>query len=367
MTALSLYLMRLFSAGSLSFFGVATLLVYIMQTLRLFDLVTAKGQDIFTLFGQSALNTPAFAVQILYICMGVGLARALLSLQSSHELHAIHSSGRLSALWLALAGFVFGGVALALLLSNWVEPAANRSYADWSTEVAADLVGRSLNPHRFSEVVPGLVIVIGGRDRDGTVRDFFANDQRDPKSQRTYMAKSAVIAIGNDGYNLSLRNGAIHYQQAGSKFTAINFARYDLSLDRLVQSDSRTEQLDQKNTWRILTEAGGFSGLDTEARFTISRRLAEGTRLAGLCLFVFSLMAFPSGRRKSTRMPFEVIVVILALCDRSLGGLLAPTSPWGHHFGAMIFLGMSAITLALQVYGARLPSIRQLFGRQVLA
>ncbi len=360
MTGLSLYLLRLFAVGSLAFFAVATMLVYVMQTLRLFDLVTAKGQDIFTLFGQSALNTPAFAVQILYICMGVGMARALRGLQATRELHAIHSGGRISGLWQALAGFIFGGMVLALALSNWIEPAGNRAYSDWSAEVAADLVGRSLNPHRFSEVVPGLVIVIGARDRDGTVRDFFAHDRREPKSHRTYMAKSAVIEIGDDGYNLSLRDGALQYQQDGAKFTAIDFARYDLSLEKLVQSDNRQEIFDQKSTWRIVAEAGGFAGLDTEARYKVSQRLAEGTRLAGLCLFVFALMAFPTGRRQRTRIPFEVIVVILALGDRALGGLLAPGSAWGHHFGALTFVGLSVIVLLLQVYGSKLPDWRHL-------
>lgn len=359
MTGLSLYLLRLFAMGSMAFFSVAAMLVYVMQTLRLFDLVTAKGQDIFTLFGQSALNTPAFAVQILYICMGVGLARALRGLQATRELHAIHSGGRINALWQALAGFILGGMIFALALSNWIEPAGNKAYTDWSAEVAADLVGRSLNPHRFSEVVPGLIIVIGGRDRDGTVSDFFAHDRRDPKSHRTYIAKNAVIEIGDDGYNLSLRNGAIQYQQSDSKFTAIDFARYDLSLEKLVQSDNRQEIFDQKSTWRILAEAGGFSGLEKEARFKVSQRLAEGTRLAGLCLFVFSLMAFPTGRRQRSRIPFEVIVVILALCDRALGGLLAPISAWGHHFGAIAFTGMAIIVLLLQVYGGRLPDWRQ--------
>lgn len=358
MTRLGGYLLRLFSTGSLAFFAVAGFLIYVMQTLRLFDLVTAKGQDILTLFGQSALITPSFALQIIYICMAVGMARALRGLQTSHELHSIHSGGRVTALWQGALVFVLGGVVIVSSIAHWVEPAANRVYAQWSAEVTADLVGRSLNPHRFSEVVPGLIIVIGGRARDGTVKDFFADDHRNPDSQRTYVAKTAVIVSGPDGYNLALSDGAIQYLRPGGQFTEVNFAKYELALDRLVENTSNAALRAQQSSLQILSEAGGFGGLDTEGRYVISQRFAEATRLAALCLLVFCLTAFPTGRRRASKLPLEVIIVVLALVDRSIGGLVMPGSPFGHHLGAILLVVASGIALSLQIYGGRLPQMR---------
>lgn len=358
MTRLSGYLLRQYFAASLAFLVVAGFLIYAIQTLRLFDLVTAKGQDILTLFGQSALITPSLAMQIFYICMAVGLARALKGLQTSKELHTIHSSGRIGALWNATFMFIGSGMIVVLAIAHWIEPAANRHYDNWSAEVTADLVGRSLNPNRFSEVVPGLILVIGGRDRDGTVLDFFADDRRNPDSQRTYIAKRAEIISGPDGYNLELTDGAIQFQRTEGQFTEINFAKYELGLDRLVENDADNGSIGQQSSLQIILEAGGIGGLSRDQSKAISQRFAEGARLGALCLFAFCLTAFPTGKRRSGRFPLEIGVVVLALIDRAIGGYLMPGSAFGNYLGASLLVVGSIVVLGLQLYGGRMPKVR---------
>lgn len=356
MTRLSGYLAKLFALEALSFFFVAAFLVWITQTLRLFDLVTAKGQDMLTLLGQSLLTTPPLALAIIYICMGIGMARALQALQDSRELHSIHSSGRTSALWAAVALFVLGGVVAVSLVANWLEPWSKRAYAEWSEEVAADLVGRALNPHRFSEVVPGLIIVIGGREQDGTVIDFFADDTRDPDTRRTYIADRAVIVFDEDGYNLSLQDGAVQYVRAGDRFTEVAFNRYELSLDRLVEGESSAAKLEEMDTPGLIRGLanGNFS---VGAWSEINKRLAEISRIVALCLFVAALAGFPHARRGHGRIPIEVNVLILGLGDRAVSAIAAPTGNLGYHLGALIIAGFAILIFAQQIFGYRMPSL----------
>lgn len=359
MTRLSGYLLRLFSTGALVFFAVAGFLIYVVQTLGLFDLVTAKGQDVFTLFGQSALITPSLALQIIYICMAVGMTRALRGLQLSRELHTVHSSGRLKALWQAAGVFVLGGMVIISGIAHWLEPTANRLYANWSAEITADLVGRSLNPNRFSEVVPGLIMVIGGRARDGSVIDFFADDSRNPRFKRTYVAKRAVIVSGPEGYNLALSDGAIQYLRPGGQFTEINFSRYELGLDPFGDDANDVEQLGQHSSLKIIADAGGLGALNHDRLNVLSKRFAEATRLAALCLLVFCLTAFPTGQRQASRVPLEIIIVVIALADRGIGSVLMSGSLISHHLGAIILLISACFALSIQLYGNHLPRLRR--------
>ena len=99
MTRLAAYLVRMFSADALALFGVASLLLFLAQCLRSFDVVSVKGQDLLTLFGQALLIMPTLAVAFSHVCIGIGLARGLRALQLSQELHIIHSSRRMPALF----------------------------------------------------------------------------------------------------------------------------------------------------------------------------------------------------------------------------------------------------------------------------
>ena len=87
MKRLSLYLARLFAVDAIALFAVAVFLLFLIQCLRIFDVVSVKGQSILTLLGQALLTMPSLAVVFLYVCVGIGLGRALRNIQSNQELH----------------------------------------------------------------------------------------------------------------------------------------------------------------------------------------------------------------------------------------------------------------------------------------
>ena len=161
-------------------FAVLAALAWLTRSLRLFDLVTAKGQDMLTLAGQASLITVPLGRETIYICLGVGIARALSVMQNSRELHTIHISGRISALWGAVALYIAVGTLAVVLLTNWLDPLSRRQMIDWSANIAADLVGRSLQPGQFTPVAEGVTLSIGGRQADGTVERFLRRRQFRP-------------------------------------------------------------------------------------------------------------------------------------------------------------------------------------------
>jgi len=339
MSRLSRYLVVQFSRGALALFLVAAFLVWFTQMLRIFDLVTAKGQGMLTLAGQALLTTAPLALQIIYICLGIGMARAFRSLQQSHELHIIHISRRIGSIWSAVATFVLGGMLIALFFANFAEPMAKRAASDWSAKIAVDLLGRTLTPGRFTEISPGLVLFIGGRDEDGTIRDFFASDSRNPQMERTYIAQSAVIVAGPAGFQVSLRDGQLQVMPADGKYSEIVFSRYDLSIESLTQDPEPQNPMDNWGSWEILTNAWDKGGISPAAAGLLNQRMAEGVRVLGISVLIAALVAFPHSRRGREFIPPELSVLVLAFAERFLSNTASASMPqFGFYLGPVLMI-----------------------------
>ena len=346
MTRLTAYLVKLFSRNGLAIFVVALVLVWLTQTLRLFDLISAKGQDMLTLAGQSALTTPPLIIVFFYVCWGIGLVRTLRTLQTTQELHAIHSSRRLRALVHAVMIFSSIGALFVLLLSNFIEPAANKQLNDWSASIAADLVGNTLVPHRFTQVAPDVVIVIGGRQSNGEITDFFADDRRDPETRRTYIAKSAVVAKDEEGYALQLRDGTLQYAPREGRFSEISFGSYEIALDRLTTPVDNRNGLAEQNSVSMVMDGIAAGGLSPDAAKRLGERLAEGLRVVAICMLVFALVGFPHARRSRFEMPLEVGVLMIAFAERGVSTYFPGPAYLTPFAGAVLVLAVASGILA---------------------
>lgn len=359
MSHLSRYLIIRFAGGALSLFLVATFLVWLTQMLRLFDLVTEKGQSIYTLFGQSFLTTPPLSRQIIYICMGIGLARALSAMQTSHELHTIHSSRRVKAIWSALAIFSVTGALVAMFVAHWAEPASRKAANVWTAQIAVDLLSQSLTPGRFTDISDGVVLRIGGRNENGIIEDFFADDRRDPDLRRTYLAERAEIIIGEEGYQISLRDGRLQASPNDGKFSEIEFSRYDLAIDSLIDPVNLANPLTQRDTLTLIRQAEQSGAYSNGILDQIHQRMAEGLRVIGMCLLIAAFGAFPHGRRTRQYLPPELMVLAIAFGERSLSNFSAKSSYFGHYYGPAIILILAVLTFVWQLS----PSNRLLWFR----
>lgn len=357
MGKLTRYLTTQFFKDSTALLLVALFLVWITQALRLFDLITAKGQGMLTLLGQAALTTPPLAREITYVCMGIGLARAMRALHDSHELHSIHSVARTRDIWKAGLTFALIGAFAVTLTAHWFEPLSKQVYADWSAQITADLVGRTLTPHQFSEVMPGFVILIGGRNEDGTITNFFANDNRDPAAQRTYSAKSAVIVVDDDGYYLNLMDGSLQFMREGEEFSEIAFSGYELSLDRFTSDAATGVSLAAKNSvelWRMHQEAD--AALQQAIWNEIEKRIAEFFFVLAICAFVLALSSMPHARRGNQRVPLEVTVLVVAMTLRVVSGPMGGL-PTGYSSGALCLLLFSLGMIWFRLNAYRLTKL----------
>lgn len=317
MGRLGRYLLRLFAVDALALLAVTTVLLFLIQCLRIFDVVSVKGQGLWTLLGQGVLSMPPLVVVFLYVCMGIALGRSLSALQASHELHVIHANARVRALIRAILVYAAGGALLVTVLANFAEPLAGKQLSQWSAQIAADIVSRTLVPHRFSEVTPGVVMVIGGRQGSGEITDFFADDRRDPQTRRTYIARSATVASTEDGYVLLLRDGAIQYHTSRDAFSQVSFGTYDIDVARFT-TVTDTGSYAMRDTLDLINDGLARGSWPDDMLKRIIDRLSETVRVIGMVLLVAAIAAFPSGARHKRRLPLEVVVLIVAFSERSL-------------------------------------------------
>jgi lipopolysaccharide export system permease protein len=345
MNRLKRYLIGQFATEAAMLFGVAICIIFLVQCLRVVDVGSVRGQGLLTLGAQVLLALPSVSMAFIHVCIGIGLARALRTLQSTRELHILHVSGKLGTLAGAITLYAVVGALLLLLVAHVVDPAASRENSAIRSRIAADLVGRSLVPNRFAEVTRGVTVTVGGRRAGGEITEFFADDRREA-TRRTYIAETATITSDDIGYVLQLSDGVVQYRTAEGKFSEIAFDRYDLAFERLTGETDTGERVSQ--TSLEIVEEAVADGWTNARLLKLSERTVEGLRALSICLFVFALAGFPSGRRREARLPIEITVLGASFFERVLftyspgEGWLSPLT------GIVALTGVSLVILVFQ-------------------
>lgn len=358
MARLSRYLLRLFWSEAMALFAVAAFLLFLIQCLRLFDLVSDKGQGLLALVGQALLSMPGLGIVFLYVCLGIGLGRGLRNLQASSELQVIHVSSLVPALLRAISLYALGGLAIVLLLSHVLEPAGIRASNDWSSSIAADLVSRSMVPHRFTALGGGVSMVIGARDSAGNIKDFFADDPRDPESHRTYFAKSAIISHDEDGYVLRMQDGAVQYLTADKRFSQVAFNKYDLPLDRLTGDTTTRDDIAQATSFELVGQSLSTGAWDATNR-ALLKRTGEGLRVAAMLLFVAAIALFPNGQRRRMEVPIELLVLAIAFFERAFTSYVAGPGILSVASGSVVVIVLSSLLLLVRLRAFQPAGIRR--------
>ena len=343
----------------MALFAVAAFLLFLIQCLRLFDLVSGKGQSILTLIGQALLGMPGLGIVFLYVCLGIGLGRALRNLQASSELGIIHTNGLVPALLRGIAVYTLGGAAVVLLLSHVLDPLGVRSTNDWSQSIAADLVSRSMIPHRFTSLGGGVSMVIGGRDSQGNISDFFADDPRDAESHRTYFAKAAIITHDEQGYVLRMHDGAVQYLTADGRFSQIAFQQYDLPMDRLSGDSSNADPISLTPSYDLLARGLATGDWPADVVKTLLKRTGEGLRVIAICGLVASLAMFPSGARRRTDMPIEITVLAAAFVERAVTSYVVGPGVFSVASGSILMIIAAALLLGWRLHVLRPAGFRR--------
>lgn len=207
--------------------------VWLLQALKIIDLVISSGQSALVFLTFTLYVLPSVLIVVLPIC---GFAAALFvinKLYSETELVVMMMSG-LSPFALARPIAIFAGLctALTLVATLILLPAGSRRLAEGQAEIRGEIANALIREGQFLHPENGLTIFIRQTDARGQMAGLFLHDERDPQKPVTYTAERAALLRDGDLARLVMSQGvALSQDTRDGTLSQVRFEElvYDLS------------------------------------------------------------------------------------------------------------------------------------------
>ena len=232
MRGLTRYVFRQTVTLALAFTLVFTAAVWLVQSLRLIDLIVNRGLSLAIFLKLAMLIMPRFIEVVLPISIFLAVLFSYNRLISESELIVMRASGLSQATLarpvLLLAG---AGVIVLLALSTYLLPAAFREFKDLQFEIRGRFASALIQEGVFTTISDRFSVYIRTRDRRGELGGILIQDTRDPKKPVTLLAERGALVDGTDGPRVLMVNGSRQqYELDTGKLAVLSFDRYTLEL-----------------------------------------------------------------------------------------------------------------------------------------
>ena len=232
MRGLTRYVLRQTAMLTLAFTLVFTAAVWLVQSLRLIDLIVNRGLSLGIFFKLALLILPRFIEIVLPIAIFLAVLFSYNRLISESELVVMRASG-LSQTTLARPALILAGAgALVLLaLSTYLLPAAFREFKDLQFQIRGRFASALLQEGVFTTISDRFSVYIRTRDRRGELGGILIHDMRDPKKPVTLLAERGALVDGPQGPRVLMMNGSRQqYELETGKLAVLSFDRYTVEL-----------------------------------------------------------------------------------------------------------------------------------------
>jgi lipopolysaccharide export system permease protein len=213
---------------------------------------------------------------------------------------------------------------LTVALSHHVlAPASLASFRVLLTHVRADIIATLVQPGGFRAVDDGLTMHFRDKTSDGTFRDIFVNDERDPKESMTFTAAHGVLLQHAGGSYLVLQDGnLIRTDNVKGSSNVVSFETYALDLSQLgTPNAAPVYEAMERSTLFLLDPEGNDSysqAYPQRVRAEIHERTTAPLFTLTFGLIALAFLGQPHSNRQS-RGAAIVAVVALCLLLRALG------------------------------------------------
>jgi lipopolysaccharide export system permease protein len=301
-----------------------TMLMWITQALRNFDLMTNQGQTVLVFIGITGLIIPMLVMIIAPIALMIAVAHVLNKLGNDSELIVMNAAGM--SPWHVFRPFLMMGVLVSLLvawISFYLSPMCLQELRRWATQVRAEIVTSNVQPGRFIVVDGKLTLHIRAREPNGTLVGIMVDDQRDPKERGTIFAERGDLLNNERGIFLLLSNGAVHRHEAGKQDPIIvRFQDYAFDLSRLSPSTGPvTFAIHERSIRDLLSPPAddpSFQRSPGQFRAELHNRITMPLYPLAFLLVTFAFLGAPRTTRQSRALSL-VSAIALVAAIRGLG------------------------------------------------
>lgn len=334
--------------------GALVAALWVTQVLEEIDVVTSKGQAISVFLLMTLFSLPALVQVVAPIAYLVATIITLNNLGNDGELPVIPAAGAapksINRPIIALGVIVM----LAVALSHHVlAPASLANFRVLLTRVRADVIATLVKPGGFREVDEGLTMHFRDKAPDGTFRDIFVNDERDPKESMTFTAAQGMLLQHAGGSFLVLQNGdIIRSDHAEGDSNIVNFETYALDLSQLgTPNAAPVFQAMERSTLFLVDPAAGDSYSEAypqRVKAEIHDRTTAPLFTLAFGLIALAFLGQPHSNRQSRGAAVAAVVV---LCLLLRAGGFAATAVGRNLNGAIPFMyGVPLTGIAFGIY-----------------
>lgn len=286
--------------------------VWLVQSLRLIDLIVNRGLSVGLFLYLAMLIMPRFVDVVLPIAVFVAVLFIYNKLIAESELVVMRAAGMGSGA-LARPAILVGIVGMLCLyaLSLYFTPLANRTFKDLQFEIRNRFASVLIQDGVFNTLSDQLTVYVKSRDSAGDLSSLLIYDTRDPQKPVTVFAERGALVNTPEGPRILMVNGTRQIRdQATGRLSVLTFEKYTLDLAALSDAPGvRERQSDERTIDEMLqTDKDGQIPVQSivELNMRIARPLAALTMAA---LPVACLLTGEFNRRGQSR---RVLLAILA-------------------------------------------------------
>jgi lipopolysaccharide export system permease protein len=219
------------------------------------------------------------------------------------------------------------------------------------TRVRADVIATLVQGGGFRAVDDGLTMHFRAKEPDGSFRDIFVNDERDPKESVTFTAARGVLLQHAGGSFIVLQDGdLIRSDHVGGDSNVVSFETYALDLSQLGTPNAAPVYQAMERSTLFLLEPESDDSYSQAYPQRVQAEIHERTT-APLFTLAFGLIALAFlGRPHSNRQDRSAAIsAVVALCLALRAAGFATTAIGRNLSAAVPF--MYAVPLAGIVFG----------------
>jgi lipopolysaccharide export system permease protein len=313
MDRLTRYVLRQSLMVALSVAVVFSAAVWLLQSLRLIDLIVNRGLSVSLFLYLALLILPRFIDVVLPIAVFTSVLFVYCKLIAESELVVMRASG-MSQWALAKPALLVGlaGTVTLYALSLYFLPTANRAFKDLQFEIRNKFASVLIQEGVFNTLSDNLMIYVKGRDSNGDLTNLLIQDSNDPDKPVTILAERGAVVDTPDGPRIVLDNGTRQqYERDTGKLSSLTFDKYTLDLSSINNDTGiRDRQPDELYVNELLRHKNGVRdpSLIVELNMRLAGPLAALTMAA---LPVLCLLPGDFNRRGQARR--ILLAIILAL------------------------------------------------------
>ncbi|MCX5511969.1 LPS export ABC transporter permease LptF [Kaistia algarum] len=300
--------------------------VWLSQALRELNLITSKGQSLFTFLHVSGLIFPGLLLIVCPVAILIGVIYTLNQLNADSELVIINASGAPPTTLLKPA-LLLGtlGMVVVAAMSLYLVPRSLQSFRDLITNVNADLISTFVDEGSFTPIGDQLVFHIRERKPDGTMEGIFIQDEREAGQSNVYIANKGIVLKNPLGTFLVMQDGTIQQRSvAKDSMSVIQFESYafDLSTFTSAASLPSMKPAERDTTYLLAPDPNDTEFQKRPASFPAELHDRLSNPLYTMLFAILPVLAL--GQAQTTRHGRGVVILgtVLAATGLRVAGLI---------------------------------------------